>query len=150
MTTVTTKLLKHYGNPGTRKDGSPYIRNDFVAEDNERYQSFDPALSTQVLGFLGQVVELSYEEKPRGQWVNKEIVAIAPVASSSAPSQEAVASTEAPVETVTYVKGEKDANVNANADIARAIELIGLGVTLDQVEAVALEVAALRQKLLAA
>ena len=112
-------LTQHYQSRGTNSRGD-WTRNDFKTDDGQKFQTFDFKLASRVKSLMGQLIEIEYEPKENGQYVNFEIVDVTPLGGSSpAPAQQAqvqaVASTDS-----------RQEQINRSAGLARAIEFVSV------------------------
>ena len=123
---VTTTLTSHETKSGASGKG-PWTLNLFAAADGETYKVFTgpDGIASQAAGLIGQLVDLDIEYKPAKDPrypADKFITRIVPSAQAPQPTTQ--------IRTTPSVNGnaydERQAAINRNAGIARAIEAFGI------------------------
>lgn len=119
MPTTQVTLTKHFQENG-ESNGKAWTRNDFKTADGTRYSTFDGDLASQAKGLLNKPINLEYEIKERGQYVNNTILSISPISGVAETTFQSNGSQP------TTPQADRQEQINRSAGLARAIEFVSV------------------------
>lgn len=118
MAKTQVTFEKYFIENGTSGDRD-WTRTDFVTTDGVRFKTFDGAIASQGKNLKGQLVEVEYQPKERGQWVDNMITSLTAL-SGTAPTE---AKADPAPRRELPATGQP---VDRAGGLARAIEFVGV------------------------